>query len=217
MEGVQKEMWLSCCVFTSRAIVKLQWDLCDYQTLAFSLTSWSLLTRGPSQCFIVVFNTINRDTRRKKITRKKWLYGMLFFFSPDRSLGSMSCSHSYIRIVWLILNVSACPFLRPVTAGLCLKLLLKPQALPDGAAIKQAQSFPLADLLSGQGVRWEGLHSWREQLKKPTALSMHTQWNVYRTSLDLFPWYLHMPVPRLILPAGCNFFSTICCLSPILP
>lgn len=48
-----------------------------------------------------------------------------FFFSPDRSLGSMSCSHSYIRIVWLILNVSACPFLRPVTAGLCLKLLLK--------------------------------------------------------------------------------------------
>lgn len=125
MEGVQKEMWLSCCVFTSRAIVKLQWDLCDYQTLAFSLTSWSLLTRGPSQRFIVVFNTINRDTRRKKITRKKWLYGMLFFFPPDRSLGSMSCSHSYIRIVWLILNVSACPFLRPVTAGLCLKLLLK--------------------------------------------------------------------------------------------
>lgn len=98
-----------------------------------------------------------------------------FFFSPDRSLGSMSCSHSYIRIVWLILNVSACPFLRPVTAGLCLKLLLKPQALPDGAAIKQAQSFPSADLLPRQGVRWEGLHSWREQLKKPTALSMHTQ------------------------------------------
>jgi len=80
-------MWLSCCVFTSRAIVKLQWDLCDYQTLAFSLTSWSLLTRGPSQCFIVVFNTINRDTRRKKITRKKWLYGMLFFFFPWQILG----------------------------------------------------------------------------------------------------------------------------------
>lgn len=201
MEGVQKEMWLSCCVFMSRAIVKLQWDLCDYQTLAFSLTSWSLLTRGPSQCFTVVFNTINRDTSRKKITRKKWLYGMLFFF-PNRSLGSMSCSHSYIRIVWLIPQCLSLPFPQTSHSWAVPETSTETQALPDGAASKQAQSFPSADLLPRQGVRWEGLHSWGEQLKKPTALSMHTQWNVYRTSLDLFPWYLHMPV--LMINSACR-------------
>lgn len=138
-----------------------------------------------------------------------------FFFSPDRSLGSMSCSH--MSIVWLIPQCLSLPFPQTSHSWAVPETSTETQALPDGAAIKQAQSFPSADLLPRQGVRWEGLHSWREQLKKPTALSMHTQWNVYRTSLDLFPWYLHMPVPRLILPAGCNFFSTICCLSPILP
>lgn len=140
-----------------------------------------------------------------------------FFFSPWQILGvyvMLSQLHTHSLADPQCLSL---PFPQTSHSWAVPETSTETQALPDGAAIKQAQSFPLADLLSGQGVRWEGLHSWREQLKKPTALSMHTQWNVYRTSLDLFPWYLHMPVPRLILPAGCNFFSTICCLSPILP
>lgn len=85
----------------------------------------------------------------------------------------MSCSH--MSIVWLIPQCLSLPFPQTSHSWAVPETSTETQALPDGAAIKQAQSFPSADLLPRQGVRWEGLHSWREQLKKPTALSMHTQ------------------------------------------
>lgn len=40
--------------------------------------------------------------------------------------------------------------------------------------MKQAQSSPSADLLPGQGVRCEGLHSWGDA-SETHRLSMHTQ------------------------------------------
>lgn len=150
----------------------------------------------------MVFNTINADTRRKKITRSGC---MEVFFSWQISGVRARFSQLHAH------HLADCSVSQPVLSSDqsqpgCAWNFSETQALSEQPW--NNHNLPLQLTYCLDKVLDVKVYTAEEILQKHTALSMHTQWKIYRTSLDAFPWYLHMPV--LMINSACRLQFLLC-------
>lgn len=101
-------------------------------------------------------------------------------------------------------EASACPLLRPTTAGFCLKHLGKPQVLQAGATITQTTAFPAADLPPGWGFSPAGLCHWGKRILKGTVVSS-------------VKWCLSGHLSMAMINSACSFQFIFCNFSYLPP